>query len=55
MTSQAFNSHANNGGFSSQAEFELERQTLIARSDQLDGLRVSINNDINLFNSLLRS
>lgn len=51
---KAFNSRANSGGFTSQAEFNVQRQTLIAQSSALNDLRIEINNDINYYNSLVR-
>jgi hypothetical protein len=42
---QSFNTRANNGGFSSQAQFNNERAALVARVENLDAQRNAINND----------
>lgn len=49
----AFNARAENGNFSSQAEFNAERNTLIARVNNLTNQRASINQDIALYNEIL--
>lgn len=48
----SFNSRAGGGGFSSQAAFEEERASLVARAQQLDAQRDAINGDISRYNSL---
>lgn len=42
-----FNSRSQNGGFSSQSEFDQKRNQLVVRKDQLDAEAKSINNNIN--------
>jgi hypothetical protein len=49
----AFNTKANNGGFSSQAEFDNERAGLVARTNQLEARRTALNSDIATYNSEL--
>jgi hypothetical protein len=46
---QSFNSRADSGSFSSLAQFNEERSALIARSNQLEADRLSIQNDITLY------
>jgi len=48
----SFNERANNGGFSSLAQFNNERAALVARSDQLVADREAINKDISTYNEL---
>jgi hypothetical protein len=48
----SFNSRANNGGFSSQSQFNSERAALVKRSTQLESERSSINNDITSYNKM---
>lgn len=47
---EEFNARAENGDFSSIAQFNQERSALTARSNQLEADRISINNDIALYN-----
>lgn len=47
---EAFNQKASNGGFSSNAQFNNERAALMARSDQLEVDRQSINESIATYN-----
>lgn len=49
----AFNQKAQNGGFSSQQEYDSERADLVARSNQLNDERTKINNDVNHYNNLV--
>lgn len=49
---ERFNSRAENGGFDSQAQFENERSDLIARTEQLNATRTSLNNDIQEYETL---
>jgi hypothetical protein len=49
----SFNSRANGGDFASQAQFNSERSTLLARISSLDIERSSIDADIDKYNSLL--
>jgi hypothetical protein len=46
----SFNQKANNGGFDSQAEFEAERRTLIARQAALQTARTTLNSMIASYN-----
>jgi len=48
----SFNQRANSGGFSSREEFDSERADLVARADQLDATRSTINAEIVQYNSL---
>lgn len=48
----AFNDKSTNGGFTSQAQFQVERNALLARARQLDGRRSSINAQIDTYNQL---
>jgi len=48
----SFNSHANNSGFSSQTQFNNERNALINRSEILDATRTSINNEVDNYRIL---
>ncbi len=48
-----FNTRANNGDFSSQAQFNNERAILAARVEDLNNQRASINQDIALYNEIL--
>jgi predicted nucleic acid-binding Zn-ribbon protein len=48
---QSFNSRANAGNFSSMAQFNRERAALVARSNQLEADRQSINKDIATYNT----
>jgi hypothetical protein len=48
----SFNNKASSGGFASGAEFNAERATLVARANQLDAARQSINNSIAEYNKL---
>lgn len=48
----SFNSRAEGGQFSSQSQFESERSSLVARSNQLEIERQSINSMIDQYNSL---
>lgn len=48
----SFNDRANGGGFSSEAAFQSERNDLIARANELDATRSSINDDILRYNTL---
>jgi len=43
---QSFNTRADSGSFNSQAQFELERSSLVVRADQLDTKRNQINDDV---------
>jgi hypothetical protein len=47
---ESFNSRADSGNFSSIAQFNQERNALMARSNQLEADRISINNEIALYN-----
>lgn len=47
----SFNERANNGEFSSMRAFNTERAALVARSNELDQQRESINADIDTYNS----
>jgi len=49
----SFNSRANNWGFSSQTQFTYERSILSARVTELDATRISINEDIANYSSIL--
>jgi hypothetical protein len=49
----SFNNRANNWGFSSQAQFAFERSILSARVTELDATRISINEDITSYDSIL--
>lgn len=49
---EAFNAKAENGGFSSQEEFDSERSALMARADQLEATRKAINDMISRYESL---
>lgn len=49
----SFNSRADNGQFSSQAQFNYERSLLVARANSLELVRTSINNDVAKYNLLL--
>jgi hypothetical protein len=49
---QGFNNRANNGGFSSQAQFESERRNLEARTSQLNTTRQQINTNVARYNAL---
>jgi hypothetical protein len=49
---EAFNTRANDGGFSSQAQFQAARNTLVMRSDQLDVVSVSINEQVAQYEAL---
>ncbi len=49
---EAFNRRANNGGFSSQSEFEAERAVLVARGEQLASTRDAISHSIARYNEL---
>ena len=49
----AFNNRAENGQFSSQAQFASERSVLSDRVVELDAMRTSINNNITNYNSIL--
>lgn len=48
----AFNARAEGGGFDSQEQFNNERAALLARADELDALRASINTDIAQYETL---
>lgn len=48
----SFNTRANSGAFSSTAEFNQERSALVARSNELEALRVQIGEDIDRYNRL---
>ena len=48
----SFNARANSGAFSSTAEFNQERSALVARSNELEALRLKIGEDITRYNSL---
>ena len=48
----AFNAKSANGGFSSQAQFQAERNTLLARARQLEQSRSTINTLISQYNEL---
>lgn len=48
----AFNTKSASGGFSSQAQFQTERNALLARARQLEQSRASINNLISQYNQL---
>lgn len=47
-----FNSRAEGGGFDSQAQFNGERAALLARADELNMARTSINSDIRYYETL---
>lgn len=47
-----FNRKANGGGFSSKAEFDSERTSLVARAATLDATRDTINSEITRYNAL---
>jgi hypothetical protein len=47
-----FNRRANSGGFSSKEEFDSTRASLLARADQLDDMRQTINTEISEYNTL---
>ncbi len=49
---QAFNDKANSSGFSSEAAFQAERSTLVARAHTLDTTRTAINNEIDQYNNM---
>ncbi len=49
----SFNRRASQGEFESQSEFNRERQSLVARSTALEGLRIEINTTISRYNSLV--
>ncbi|HMI08896.1 MAG TPA: hypothetical protein VK497_00675 [Candidatus Saccharimonadales bacterium] len=49
---QSFNNRANNGGFSSQAQFEAERANLETRTNQLNNHRQQINTDVSRYETL---
>lgn len=49
----AFNTRAENDDFTSQSQFNSERAALSTRVDNLDSTRISINNDITKYNSML--
>jgi len=49
---QTFNDKAANGGFSSQNEFDVARSALVARADQLDAMRESINSKVARYETL---
>jgi hypothetical protein len=49
---QSFNNRANNGAFSSQAQFNSERAALVARVANLDAQRAAINSDRARYNDL---
>lgn len=49
----SFNSRAENGGFSSQYQFNTERAALSARVTKLNATRTNINNDVDRYNTLL--
>lgn len=46
----SFNTRAQNGGFTSQSQFNSERSALIRRTNALDAQRAAINNDIATYN-----
>lgn len=48
----AFNAKAANGGFTSQSQFQAERNALLARARQLESMRGAINADIATYNRL---
>lgn len=50
----AFNQRANSGGFSSSAQFASDRQSLLARVDQLNATRTDINNMIAQYDDLVK-
>jgi hypothetical protein len=47
-----FNRRANSGGFSSKEEFDNERASLLARANQLDDTRQTINTEVSEYNTL---
>jgi hypothetical protein len=47
-----FNHKADSGGFSSKEQFDSERASLIARADELDATRATINSEIVQYNAL---
>jgi len=49
-----FNSKANSGGFSSQAQFESERASLVSRVNALNDTRSAINAEIDEYNALVK-
>jgi chromosome segregation ATPase len=49
---ESFRQRANGGGFDSQAQFDSERATLLARADELIAFRASIEKDIQTYNRL---
>lgn len=51
----AFNENANSGGFSTRTEFEQERSSLVARSEQLNNRREAINATTSLYNEKVKT
>lgn len=49
---ETFNAKANAGNFTTQSEFQGERAALLARANQLDAKRQSINTDVAMYESL---
>jgi hypothetical protein len=49
---QNFNARANNGGFSSQSQFQSERSDLLVRANQLDAKRDEIHNSLDRYENL---
>jgi hypothetical protein len=47
-----FNHRANSGGFSSKEAFDSERASLLARANQLDDTRQTINTEVSEYNTL---
>lgn len=47
-----FNRRANSGGFSSKEEFDSERAVLLARANQLEDTRQTINDEVTQYNTL---
>lgn len=47
----SFNRRATGNGFSTQSQFNSERNALVSRTDKLDAERMSINTDINQYNT----
>ena len=49
---ESFNAKANSGSFNTQSEFQSERSSLLARANQLDSRRQTINNDVATYETL---
>ncbi len=50
----AFNSKTNSGGFTTEYQFTAARNLLVKRIDDLEGVRVAIQNDIATYNRLIK-